>query len=162
MRYDITVITKDKASLAKAGELISGHSTIVSQRELPDRPFKYRIGQLSAGSYGTFVVEIDRATMVGLHRAMNLDEEITRSLVSRHQEVKQLGRDEPQEELSVPEPVAQAPKAIELKPEEPAKTVVAKKPEPKKVVKTPKKITEVSEKERLKLLDEQLRKLLQE
>lgn len=161
MRYDITVIGKDKASLAKASELIGGHAAIVSQRELPERPFKYPIGKLTAGSYATFVVEIDRAKMVGLHRALNLDEDITRSLLSHHQAIKQLGRDEPQAEPSMPEPIVEVPKTVALKPEEP-KALVAKKPEPKKVVKPAKKTTEISEKERLKLLDEQLQKLLQE
>lgn len=148
--------------MAKAAELIGSHGTISSQRELPERPFKYPIGELSAGSYATFVVEIDRAKMVELHRALNLDEEITRSLVSHHQEVKQLGREQSQQEPSLPQPVAEPPKEVELKPEEPVKAAIVKKPESKKVVKAAKKTSEVSEKKRLKMLDEQLKKLLQE
>jgi len=155
MRYDITVITKDSSGLKKAKELIGSHGTIISQREGPERPFKYQIGQLTGGSYATYVVEIERPKMVELHRAMNLDDEIIRSLVVHHQAVKQLGHAEVKPEASVPV-------SVELKPETPITPVLVKNPEPKKVVRVQKKVSQVSEKERLKLLDEQLKKLLEE
>lgn len=165
MQYDISVITKDNQELPKVKQLIEAHGgKLISEREVRERPLSYPIGKLKQASYASFVVAIEPAKMVELHRALNLSEAITRALVTHYRLFKPLMPEVAKQAPSVPEPSEPKPQIIEVKPAK-VVAVAESKPQLKKLVKPAQKVTRVaavSEKDRLKRLDEELAKLLKE
>lgn len=162
-RYDITVITKDKAELPKVAALIEGQGgTVSSQREIGARQFAYPVRKQTAGHYVSFTVEIEPPKMVALQSAMNLSEDILRALVIHYQSMKSLAPEVVKEAPVVPEIHQEAPKAVTPKPPEPVLPVIKKAPVKRALKPIKKAKPELSDKQRLKALDEQLKKLLQE
>lgn len=161
--YDITVIIKDKAELPRIAALIDGQGgTVSSQREIGARQFAYPVRKQTAGHYASFVVEIEPPKMVALQSAMNLSEDILRALVIHYQPVKSLAPEVVKEAPVMPEVHQEAPKIVTPKPLEPVIPAVKKAPVKRALKPIKKAKPDLSDKQRLKALDEQLKKLLQE
>ncbi|MBI3495634.1 30S ribosomal protein S6 [Candidatus Berkelbacteria bacterium] len=174
--YDVTVITRNKEALEKvAGLLQAKNVPIISRSEIGERQFAHPIAKQRSGFYGTFIVDLAASRLADLQSTLNLSEDIMRSLVVQYAPVAiskasfesepVVTPAEPQTEMMVAEPLQQLP--VEAEPmvseptvaEKPQKAVAAVK---EKKTKPPKQVGELSEKERLKMLDEKLKKLLEE
>jgi len=166
-QYDITIIVKDKTDSVKASKLIeAAGGKIVSAREIGQRQFAYPIGKLNEGYYASFVVEIEPSSLTGLQASITNSEDIIRALILQYQPTKPLALQRVQAAPAVElAPVKEQPKQVEVKPE-PKLALTKAKPVKKAVkllVKKPtKEAQQPSEAQRLKALDEQLKKLLGE
>lgn len=169
-KYDITVITRNKETLSEVSKLVEGQGgKVVETRDLGERQLAYPIAKETRGYYGTLIVELVPQKVGELSKSLGLSETVLRSLVLHYQPLKPIIAEPPAQVLTKPQPtpIAVAPSQPKPTPPEPAKpklkapAKLAPKKALKKAAAKPAK-PELSEQERMKVLEEKLKELLKE
>lgn len=162
-QYEITYLTANEQDSPKVGELLSSLGANIS-REVPlgTRRMSYPIKKLTSAFYSTIVFNIEPERLGAMESRLRLAPFIVRHLIvarpTKKVDVKkEEARLERLEDSREEEPIAAPKEEVAEKPTK--KPRATKETAAKKTAKEPKA---PSEKERQKVLDEELKKILEE
>lgn len=158
--YEITFITKEEKDPVVLRAIEDEGGKIISKEELGRRKFAYIIKKEEAGSYFSYVFEIDPSALAGLDKKLRLNSDILRHLIIS-KSLKPAKAEKAEKKVEAPkEEIAKPVEAVEEKVEEvkvapevkkEAKKPAIKKVAAKKIAKKPIKIEKVEKIEKPKV-----------